>query len=138
MRVEGWNPNKFDESFESIAMSRLVQAGEVIAAKARALMPPGKTERPVYKTGKYAGRAWTSRKPGRLQKSIRVRRKLTKSGKAFSRKRNVRVYAGDPRKWVDYGDYLAYYGAIREYKKPFLKPAFYASMPEIKAILGVR
>lgn len=140
MRVANWNPNKFDETFENICIDRLVDAAEVIAAKARANVPHKlNLRRPVYKKGKYEGRLWTSREPGRLKESIRVRRRRTKSGKAFSRKRNVRVYAGHYIKGdVEYANYLAYYAAIVEYTKAYLRPAFYSSESEIKSIIGVR
>lgn len=128
-RVELWNPNKFDESFEDIAISRMIKAAELVAAKARRSCPVGTTKRPIYSSGKYAGLKWTSRDGGRLKKSIRVVRKRTKSGRAFSRKRNVRVYIGN---------YLAYYASIVEHNKPFMRPAFYSSIPEIRAIIGAR
>jgi hypothetical protein len=134
-----WNPNKFDETFENVAIERLVQAAEVVATKARQNCHEGTITRPVYKSGKYAGRAWTSREPGRLKKSIRVRRKRTVSGRAFSRKRNIRIYAGNVLKGgMTYGDYLAYYGAIVEFKRPYLRPAFWSSVPEIKRITGAK
>jgi hypothetical protein len=129
MRLENWNPNKFDQTFEDVAINRLVEAAEVIAAKARRNCPVGTISRPMYKHGKYAGQPWTSRDAGRLKKSSRVVRKRTKSGKAFSRKRSVRVYIGN---------FMAYYATIVEYDKPILRPAFYASMPEMKSILGAR
>lgn len=115
MRFENWNPNKFDESFENIAIDRLVDAGEVVAVHARNKCPTGAT--------------------GRLKKSIRVVRKRTKSGKSFSRKRNVRIYAGNKEAfyalWVELGTH-------RTVAQPFLRPAFYSSMSDIKSILGVR
>jgi len=139
MRVIGWNPNKFDQTFENIAMERLVEAAEVVAKRARINVKVGTVTRPVYKSGKYVGRAWTSREPGRLKESIRVRRKRTKGGRAFSRKRNVRIYAGNVLKGgMTYGNYLAYYGAIVEFKRPYLRPAFWSSRPEIRSIIGVR
>jgi len=136
MRVEYWNPSKFDQDFENLAMKRLVEAAEVVARNTRknlsAIIGTGKKtgfSRPVYRTGKYAGLKWTSRDAGRLMKSIRVVRKRTKSGKAFSRKRNIRVYIGH---------FTAYYGLILEFKKPYLRPAFYNSQSEMKSVLGVR
>lgn len=130
MRFEYWNPNKLNEHFEDVAIKRLVMAAEFIAKKARIKCPNKlNLSRPPYKTGKYAGRDWTARDAGQLKKSIRVVRKRTKSGKAFSRKRNVRVYIGN---------YRAYYAKIVEFNQPFLRPAFYTSMPEMKAIIGVR
>ena len=64
-----------------------------------------------------------------LKKSIRVVQKKTKSGKAFSKKRNVRVYMGN---------YLAYYASIVEHTKFVLRPAMVSGMPQIKEIIGVR
>jgi len=136
MRVENWNPNVMDQSFENVAIDRLVEASEVVAKKARSNLRrhigSGKTtgiSRPVYKTGPYAGQPWTARNFGELLRSIRVVRKKTKSGRAFSKKRNIRIYAGN---------YLAYYADIFEYSKPFLNPAFTSSFPEIRSIIGVR
>lgn len=129
MRVESFNPNKYDQIFEDICIDRLVNGAEVIANKASSVCKTGTVTRPMYKTGKYAGQSWTSRDGGRLKKSIRVVRKKTKSGKAFSKKRNVRVYIGN---------YFAYYARIVEHDKPFLRPSFYSSLPTVKAIIGAR
>jgi len=129
MRVENWNPNKFDETFENIAIGRLVEAAEIVARNARPKCPVGTMSRPMYKSGPYAGQPWTSRDAGRLKASIRVTRKKTKSGKAFSRKRNVRIYAGH---------FLAFYASIVEHTTPFVRPAFTQSVQEVKSILGVK
>lgn len=129
MRLHNWNPNKFDQTFEDIAIERLVQAAEVVAEKARRDCPVGTVTRPMYKRGKYAGQPWTSRDGGRLKKSIRVVRKRTKSGRAFSRKPNVRVYMGN---------YLAYYARIVEHDRPVLRRAFYSSQPQMKSIIGAK
>jgi len=129
MRVENFNPNQFDETFENIAVDRLVEAAEVVANAARQKCPVGTVSRPMYKKGHYAGKAWTSRDAGRLKKSIRVVRLKTKSGKAFSKKRNVRIYAGH---------YLAYYAAIVEFSKPFMRPALASTLSEVKIIIGAK
>jgi hypothetical protein len=136
MYFKYWNPNKFDQDFENLAVERLVECGEVVAEKTRknlkAIIGTGKKtgfSRPVYKTGKYAGAKWTSREAGRLMKSIRVTQKKSKHGKLLWRKRNIRVYIGH---------FTAYYGLILEFKTPYLRSAFYNSQPEMKSILGVR
>jgi hypothetical protein len=129
MRVEAWNPNVMDETFENVAIERLVEAAEVVKSNARNKCPVGTISRPIAKTGRYAGQPWTARDAGQLKRSIRVVRRKTKSGKAFSKKRGVRVYAGH---------YLAYYARIVEFYKPYLRPALTQSIPEIKSILGVR
>ena len=129
MRIERWNPEQFDQMFEGVATERLVEAAEAVARNARQRCPVGTVSRPMYKRGPYAGQAWTARDAGQLRKSIRVVRKKTPSGKAFSKKQNVRVYAGH---------YLAYYARIVEYSRPFMRPALVQAHSEIKSILGVR
>lgn len=135
MRIEYWNPNKFDETFENVAMDRLIEAAELVAAKARVKCLPGKVSRPVYKTGKYHDKPWTSRDPGRLRGSIRVVRKKTKGGKVLSRL-NIRIYAGHYTAY--YMGWEEEYGSPKRKAHPFLRPAFWGSEPEIKSILGVR
>lgn len=129
MRVENWNPNAFDETFENVAIERLVEASEVVANAARRKCPVGTISRPIAKTGRYAGQAWTARDAGQLKKSIRVVQKKSKGGVALSKKRNVRIYAGH---------YLAYYAAIVEFFKPFMRPALESSLPEVKEIIGAK
>jgi len=130
VRVANWNPNVMDETFENIAIERLVEGAEVIAKAARRMCPEGTPSRPIYKTGRYAGESWTARDKGQLKRSIRVVRQRTKSGKAFSKKRNVRVYAGH---------YLAYYAKIVEYNgKAFLRPAVTGSLSEVKEAIGAK
>ena len=129
MRVETWNPNKFDESFEDVAIERLVKAAEIIADATRRKCPVGTITRPIYQTGPYAGQFWTARDAGELKRSIRVVRKKTKSGRAFSRKRSVRVYAGHKK---------AYYASIVEHSKPFMRPAQINSLAQVKSVLGVK
>lgn len=129
MRVGAWNPNAMDETFENVAIERLVEAAEVVANHALQKCPVGTVSRPMYKTGPYAGQSWTARDAGQLRKSIRVVRKKTKSGRAFSKMREVRVYAGH---------FLAYYAPIVEFYKPFMRPALAQSISEIRSIIGAR
>jgi len=136
MRLENFNPNRYDQSFEDVAVERLVKAANIIRAatkrKLSAKIGKGETtgiSRPIYKTGSYAGQPWTKRDFGELMKSIRVTQKKSKYGKPLWRKRNVRVYAGH---------YLAYYADIFEYSEPFMRPAFAESEPMIATLLGVK
>lgn len=129
MRVELFNPDRYDIDFENISMDRLVEAANVVADEVRRRCPVGTISRPMYKTGPYAGQPWTARDAGQLKKSIRVTRLKTKSGKAFSRKRNVRVYAGN---------FLAYYARIVEHSRPFMNPALTQTYSEVKSILGAK
>jgi len=129
MRVENWNPNKMDETFEDVAINRLIEAAEVIADAVRRKCPVGTVSRPMYRTGPYAGQFWTARDAGDLKRSVRVVRKRTKSGKAFTRKRNIRVYCGTKK---------AYYASIVEHSRPFFRPAFNSSLSKIKQIIGAK
>lgn len=155
MQIAYWNPNKFDETFEKVAMSKLVEAGELIAEKARHYVHIGTISRPVYRSGDYPGLPWTSRDAGRLKKSIRVSRKKTESGKAFSRKRNVRIIAGHYKAyypyWVEFGSSTIKRKKNRKARKPtarniefgysripahpFMRPAFYSAIPEIQSMI---
>ena len=128
MRVENWNPNVMDETFENVSMERLIEAANVVAESARRECPVGTKSRPIYLKGKYSGQPWTARDAGQLKRSIRVVTKKTLDGKPLWRKRNVRIYAGH---------YLAYYARIVEFYNPFMRRALYNSLPEIKSILGV-
>lgn len=130
MRVEAWNPEKYDEQFEKASVERLVEAAEAIADAARSRCPVGTVSRPVYKRGPYAGQPWTARDAGALKKTIRVRQKTSKSGKPLRRKANVRVYAGN---------YLVYYAKIVEYAgRAFLRPALWNSLSRIRQIMGAK
>lgn len=129
MRVSNWNPNCQDETFENIAIERLVKAAEVVKDTAKRNCPVGTVSRPMYKTGPYAGQPWTARDAGQLKRSIRVVRRRTKSGKAFTKKRNVRIYSGH---------FLAYYAAIVEFYTPYLRRALNESINEVKSIIGVK
>lgn len=118
-----------DETFEHVAIERLVEAAEVVAAAARRGCPVGTVSRPMYRRGAYAGQPWTARDAGQLRKSIRVVTRKTKSGKALTKKRNVRIYAGH---------YLAYYARIVEHSRPFMRSALNGSIPAIRSIVGAR
>lgn len=165
MRIESWNPNKFDETFENIAMDILVRAGEIIAEKAKKhINPKLNLSRPVYKKGNYRDLPWTSRDAGRLKRSIRVVRKKIKGGKAFSRRRNVRVIAGHYTAyypyWVEFGSSTIKrkhgekketamgkrkkkptardieFGSSTIPPAPFMRTAFNESLSEIEALIG--
>ena len=129
MRVEYWNPSAADASFENVAVERLVEAAEVIAAATRRKCPVGTISRPMYRSGPYAGQFWTARDAGELKRSVRVVRRKTKSGRAFSKKRNVRIYAGHKK---------AFYARIVEHTKPFMRPAQMQSLAQVKAIIGAK
>ena len=135
-RVEYWNFNEADQDFANISRARLWDAAYVVkdtvVRRLRSRIGEGETtgiNRPVYKTGKYAGEPWTARDFGQLLRSVRVTGKESKTGKLIWRKHNVRVYVGN---------YLAYYADIFEFSKPFFRPAVASSLREVKEILGAR
>jgi len=122
MRVENWAPVEVITSeLEKQAMNKLEKVCEVVAKKARGLVPIGK-DRPTYTAGNYAGKEWTSRKAGTLRDSIRVVRLKGDPGK------DVRVYAGarQSNKLTAYYAHMVEYGSINNDnpRKPFLRPAF--------------
>ncbi|MCK9597705.1 MAG: hypothetical protein M0R06_01615 [Sphaerochaeta sp.] len=129
MRVERWNPNVADQEFENVSIERLVKAAEILKENAARKCPVGTVSRPIYKTGPYAGQAWTARDAGQLKRSVRVVQKHSKSGKPLMRKRNVRVYCGT---------FLAYYAAIVEHSKPYMRPALTQSLAAMRSAIGAK
>jgi len=120
-RVARWNPKIADNGIYNNAMDRLEAAGNVVGKKARVKCPVGTISRPMYKTGMYAGKYWTSRDAGALKKTIRV----------------VRKY-GDPlhNVWVMAGNKQVYYAQIVEFYTPFLRPALRGTKTEIKRVIS--
>jgi hypothetical protein len=136
MRILNWNPNVMDQTFEDVAIERIVEACEVVRRNAvrNLIHQIGKGEttgidRPPYKTGKYAGAKWTGREFGTLLRSSRVVQKKTKTGKPLHRRRDVRIIIGT---------YMAWYALIFEYYRPYMRPALDQSIPAMKNIIGVR
>lgn len=127
MRIEGWNPNRFDLEFDTITLERLEKAARVVKAVVRRRCPVGTISRPMYRSGKYKGQDWTSRDAGRLRKSVRIRGLKTKTGRK-SKKKNVRIYVGDKMAW---------YADIVEFYTPFMRPAWEEAAPMVETIIGV-
>lgn len=107
-------------------MNRLELVGELIASKARDLVPIG-TSRPAYKGQK----PWTARYVGELRHSIRV---VRLDGDP---RRNIRVYAGARQsdKLTAYYALFVERGTIHMAAKPFLRPALNSSKSEAANIL---
>lgn len=130
MRVANWNPKRFDAELADVCMGRLRAAGEKLADIARDEVPVGNIYRPVYKSGKYAGKEWTAREPGALKSTIRVVEKWQTYSTPLAQNRNIRVYAGNKK---------VFYASIVEYSvKPFMRKAKRRALPAIKEALGVR
>jgi hypothetical protein len=134
MRVSNWDPHVFDE-FKGVAYKNLLTAAYVVKDKTvqrlRGVIKHN-ISRPVYKKGPYAGQPWTARNAGALLKSVRVvelkENMGPQRGRLIADFTNIRVYAGN---------YLAYYADIVEFTTPFMRPAFEASMAEVKEICKV-
>ena len=126
MRIEGWNPNKFDVEFDTVTRDRLMKAAKIVKAAVRRRCPVGTVTRPMYRSGPYAGAEWTKRDGGALRKSVRVVELKTKTGR-LSKKKNVRVYVGN---------YWAYYADIVEFSKPFMRPAWEETQHMVMSIIG--
>ena len=126
MRIESFNPQRFDRTFDNVSRKRLLKAAKVLKAAVRRRCPVGTIDRPMYRTGKYKGQSWTRRDSGSLRKSIRVVEKRTKTGR-ISKKMDVRVYIGN---------YWAWYANIVEFSRPFIRPAFEEALPMITSIIG--
>lgn len=129
VRVAYWNPSVADQTFEHIAIERLIKAANIVKAVARRRCPVGTISRPVH------GAPYTAKRPGQLRKSIRVVRKKTPAGRAFSKKRNVRIYAGT---FLAHYAHWVEYGTSRTPAQLFLRPAFEESIPMIKTMIGAR
>ena len=128
-----WDWNEANKMVVTETRKRSRKAAGVIAERARKDCPVGTVSRPMYRSGPYANQPWTARDAGQLKKSIRVvERNDEKYGyslaqfSSIGQYGNVRVYAGN---------YLAYYGAIVEYSKPFLRPAVAKARTQVKGIL---
>jgi HK97 gp10 family phage protein len=118
MRVVNWNPQRLDPEIINACMERLAAVGELIANKARSMVPVGKT---IAGKGK-----WSSREAGALKKTIRVVRLQGDP------RRNIRIYAGSRQ--VYYARFIEY-GTSKMRARPFLRPALNASKSEAKNIL---
>jgi hypothetical protein len=129
MRVQFFNPQKFDTELKGIALKRLKDAASVIEKEAINLCPTGTVSRPMYKKGPYKDQPWTSRDKGRLKKSIRKVIYNPHPRDFAASRMNVRVYAGH---------YMAYYAAIVENGKHFMRRAKNKSMKKVKEIIGVQ
>ena len=109
MRVASWNPNAFDNEFYGYALDLLAEAAEIVAARARALVPVAIGPR-----------------GGKLKSSIRV--VLPRNKVSI----NVRVYAGGYHTF--YAGY-AEFGSSRISPYHYLQRGLDDSIPAISSIL---
>lgn len=96
-----WNPiEPITAEIEKRAMDRLEKAGEIVAAKAKQIVPVD---------------------TGRLKDSIRVVRLHGDP------KQNIRVYAGNRLKGSPFYAHMVEYGTVKKAARPFLRPALNTS-----------
>ena len=124
-----------DEVVMTEAMRRITLAANVLASKIESNLQAiisrrGSKDytRPVYASGKHAGKWWTARDAGELLKSVRV----VKKEEIDPKDRNI---------WVIVGNSKAYWAAIYEYatdpKKggKFYRPALASARPIMKSVI---
>lgn len=116
-----WNPDLASEEITRKAMGRLEKAAEVVADRARSLVPVGKDI--PQGEGK-----WSKREAGALKRTIRVVRLKGDP------KLDVRVYAGNRTRGVFYAHFLEF-GTIKMRAKPFLRPALNSTRGLIKGMV---
>lgn len=129
MRVKGWHPEIIKEVAAEATRAQFDEAAQIVADEVRGACPEGKTTRPMYRRGRYAGQAWTARDGGELKKSVRVVRRDERSSALVFAAADVRVYIGN---------YKAYYARIVEFYRPFVRPALDRTLSQVKRILGAR
>lgn len=100
MKIKNWAPAQITAEVEKTAMDRLEKAGEIVADRARSLVPV---------------------RSGKLKATIRV---VRLRGDA---KQNIRVYAGNREKGGAFYAHMVEYGTVKMAAKPFLRPALNAS-----------
>lgn len=126
----------FDQYDEIIARSCMARMREAASELQLAMILKCKksytNRRPPYKSGPYAGRAWTARDMDIMAKTIRVVEK--KSSSTGLDNRNVRVYVGNWKTWwatqMEFGR-----GGWKGGAHPFMRPAIQATKSKIKVIL---
>jgi len=112
---------------EVTARKNISKGLQLIKASAKAKCPVGVEEKEIAKTGKNAGKPWTSRKPGTLKKSIRTR--------MSKKKLSGQVIAGGRSS----SDLTAYYahiverGSSKTPARPFMRPALEENFETVMA-----
>jgi len=108
MRVNSWNPQKFDGEIMKAGMDKLERCAEVVADAARKRVPVAS---------------------GKLKATIRVTRLKGDP------RRNVRVYAGNRIKDGAFYAHMVEYGTVKMRAKPYMRPALNTSKGAIQGIL---
>jgi hypothetical protein len=128
-----WNFDQYDEIIANSSMSRIRAAADALCANMRQnCYRSYANRRPAYKSGPYAGKAWTARDMDIMAKTIRVV-ELNNHHSGLDN-RNVRVYAGNWKTWwatqMEFGR-----GDWKGGAHPFMRPAIQAMKSQIQVIL---
>ena len=121
-----WNPKLAEHEIMGNALKRLDEVGDDMVAEVKKSTPEGSETRPMYKTGPYKNKYWTSRDAGALKRSVHTAKKRG------SNDRSIRVICGTTK---------AYYGKIIEYgtngnkHKGFFRKSMNRSRRKAAAIL---
>ena len=126
-RLVNFKLEKYDQQFMRAGLDRMERAmGELQMQAVLKIVKSYDNRRPVYKTGKDAGKIYTARDYDIMAKTIRVVRR--------DDKKDVRLYVGNFKTWwavqMEYGR-----GAWKGGPKPFLRPAITASRGKMQMIL---
>lgn len=132
MRVAYINKGPATDIVMEEAQRRLLAAGNELKNRIKANLRQAISNsfnRPVYKTGKYAGKWWTARDAGELMHSVRV---VSKDSESVAGHRNIRIIAGNSK---------AYWATIYEYTlnpargHKFFRPALASARSSMRRIL---
>ena len=126
-RLINFRIEKYDGQFLKAGRDRMMMAMQELELRAQVLcIKSYDNRRPVYKTGKDAGKLYTARDFDIMAKTIRV---VEKKGES-----NIRLYVGNYKTWwalqMEYGR-----GNWKGGPRPFLRKAVRQSRGNIHAIL---
>jgi hypothetical protein len=161
VRLENYNPNREDQTFENVAMSRLLDGALVLkdntvqrlrsvigrgwqgarpineeTAKRYARNPPSVRtgiSRPVYKRAYSKGKYHYTGQPWTAREFGQMLRSVRVVRKLTP---SGKALSTKRNIRVYVGNFLVYYPAILEFYNPFFRPALSASMSGIKHAIG--
>jgi len=126
------NFEQYDEIIKNSCLSRMREAAKLLRNDMRYnCYRSYANRRPAYKSGPYAGRAWTARDMDIMAKTIRV---VEKKGPGLHQTPDIRVYAGNWKTWwavqMEFGR-----GDWKGGKHPFMRPSIQKMKSAIKVVL---
>jgi HK97 gp10 family phage protein len=137
-----WNDKEIITEITSKTEKLTEKAAKIVEAEAKRLCPVGDWEKGIAKTGKYAGRSWTARRPGKLRDAITAAKSKFKDGGWIV---YVPAQGSDTYyvRWVELGaparSHEQWRSAGHKYpvpRQPFLRPALKKSKVKIKRLFN--